>query len=376
MRVIYLGASMHEAHDRLNGGSMRTVPWLGRWRRQGEALAGRPELGPPSPEPAASHQVVGTGSLHSFGDAVETHELRGRQLDEVAEAHRQDTIEPEAPIGGTTAPKIASPVALLFMEPRPATNDGVVSARLLGPFEVGARGESVSWHSQRAASVLKYLLLYCGDGIPREVLMAAFWPSSTPGSARNNLNVAIYAARRALNAIDPEHRHVIYRNGTYLFNPQVPHWVDVHEHELACHVGHRCYRSSDAVAALQAYGYARRLYRGPLMAGDTSGEWFIDRQARLCDEHHLVLERLGELHLQQGNISGSIDVGRELVAADPCRESGHQILMRGYAALGQSHLVIRQYRQCVDLLRRELSVEPNGATRTLLQSLTASQRQV
>jgi DNA-binding SARP family transcriptional activator len=203
--------------------------------------------------------------------------------------------------------------------------------------------------------------------------MTAFWPFSSPGSARNNLNVAVYAVRKSLSAVDPGQQHVLYQGGAYLLNPKLRFWVDVHEHGLVSHVGHRCYDSGDMVGALEAYRYARRLYRGPLMQGDTSGEWFFEHEARLSDEHHLVLERLGKSLLQHGDFKGTIDIGRELVAADPCRETGHQLLMRGYAAFQQPHLVVRQYRQCVDLLRRELSVEPDGATRTLLESLVGTQ---
>jgi DNA-binding SARP family transcriptional activator len=355
------------------GGLMRTIWWPARWRHneRTERFGLHVPLGPD----ADGSELGARRAVASLEAAAAAHECLTQQYDQAADAHRLIARNLRARIQqrrGLEEPDRLDTV--LFTEPETVSGDSYIVARLLGPFEVSIGGRNVGpWRSHRAASVLKYLLLHYGDPVPREALMAAFWPFSSPGSARNNLNVAVYAVRRSLSAVDPGQRHVVYQGGAYLLNASLRFWVDVHEHGLASHVGHQCYESGDTAGALEAYHRARRLYRGPLMEGDTSGEWFFEHQARLCDEHHLVLERLGKALLREGDLNGTIDIGKELVAADPCRETGHQLLMRGYAALQQRHLVVRQYRQCVDLLRRELSVEPDGATRTLLESLVGTQ---
>jgi DNA-binding SARP family transcriptional activator len=242
-----------------------------------------------------------------------------------------------------------------------------IAARLLGPFEVSVGGTEVRlWRSQRAASLLKYLLFHHDRPVRREALMDAFWPFSTPAAARNNLNVAVHSLRRTLSFVDPERSHIVYRNGVYLLNPGLRCWVDVREYSATCRRGNRCFETGDLAQAITAYLHARSLYRGPVMEGDMSGEWFRDDELRLRDQHHWLLERLGTGLLQHGDLSASVDVARELVSADPCRETGHQLLMRGYAALQQPQLVVRQYRHCVDVLHRELSVEPHETTRALL----------
>jgi DNA-binding response OmpR family regulator len=55
-----------------------------------------------------------------------------------------------------------------------------IAARLLGPFEVSVGGTAVRlWRSQRAASLLKYLLFHHDRPVRREALMDVFWPAST-----------------------------------------------------------------------------------------------------------------------------------------------------------------------------------------------------
>ena len=99
-----------------------------------------------------------------------------------------------------------------------------LEARLLGPFEVRYRGRALApWPSQRAASLLKFLLLHRGRLVRREVLMDAFWPSSSPKSARNNLNVERVPAPRAApgtrsrpNTHRVQRRVVSHRSGALL----------------------------------------------------------------------------------------------------------------------------------------------------------------
>ena len=47
-----------------------------------------------------------------------------------------------------------------------------------------------------------------------------------------------------------------------------------------------------------------------------------------------------------------------LLAIDPLQESVHRTLMRLYAALDRRGDALRQYRECVAVLQRELAAEP------------------
>ena len=314
-------------------------------------------------------------TLAALEVALGGHERLASELESATAAHRQ------------VGENLRAQISVLAVDHEPeawgaaterCSDDGAsgpcsIAARLLGPFEVSVGGMAVTlWRSQRAASLLKYLLFHHDRPVRRETLMDAFWPFSSPGAARNNLNVAVHSLRRTLSSVDPEHTHIVYRNGVYLLNPGLRCWVDVAEYSATGRLGHRCFEHGDLTQAVTAYLHARSLYRGPLMEGDTGGEWFRDDELRLRDQHHSVLERLGTGLLEQGELSAAVDVARDLVAADPCRETGHQLLMRGYAALQQPQLVVRQYRHCVEVLRQELAVEPDEATLVLLGKLVSA----
>jgi DNA-binding SARP family transcriptional activator len=124
---------------------------------------------------------------------------------------------------------------------------------------------------------------------------------------------------------------------------------------------------------LTSLRHAHQLYGGALLEDDVSGAWFLDSQRRLHLEHNGLLERLGTLLLEHGQLAESARLGEQLITEDPCRETGHQLLMRVYAALQQPHLVAQQYHRCAEILQRELSVMPTPATTELFQRLVPVQ---
>jgi pimeloyl-ACP methyl ester carboxylesterase len=120
---------------------------------------------------------------------------------------------------------------------------------------------------------------------------------------------------------------------------------------------------------------AAQRYQGDLLAGlsvDSAGgfeEWLLGERERLRE---LALEALAKLLAQQrqaGRTESAIQTGRQLLSLDPVQEPAHRALMRLYAQAGRRGAALRQYQQCVEVLQRELGVEPEAETRQLYQEI-------
>src|SRR5207244_2625849 len=61
--------------------------------------------------------------------------------------------------------------------------------------------------------------------------------------------------------------------------------------------------------------------------------------------------------------------GLRLLTLDPLQEPMHRALMQLYVDAGRRPAALRQYQLCVDVLRRELDVEPESATKALYQTI-------
>jgi DNA-binding SARP family transcriptional activator len=115
---------------------------------------------------------------------------------------------------------------------------------------------------------------------------------------------------------------------------------------------------------------AAALYGGDLLESlsfedDSLDAWCAAERTRLRDRCHEVLATLTSHYADTQNLDAAIETGRRLVGLDPLREDAHRSLMRIYQRAGRRADALKQYRLCVDILRRELNVEPEPATTRL-----------
>jgi len=227
--------------------------------------------------------------------------------------------------------------------------------RLPGPDRNGPRPSPAH---EEGPGLLAYLALPPGRAHPRDKLVTLLWGDSPEGPARNSLRQALFALRRALppDAVRGE-------SDTIALDPSAVE-VDVAAFERGVADG--------TPAALAA---AVPLYRGDLLAGlsvEGTGdfeEWLLGERERLRE---LALEGLARLLAHQraaGATEAAVQTGLALVGLDPLQEPAHRALMRLSAEAGRRGAALRQYQQCVGVLRRELGVEPEAETKQLYQEL-------
>jgi DNA-binding SARP family transcriptional activator len=269
----------------------------------------------------------------------------------------------------------ARPAVVATIEEQDLAGGGAspdVIVRLLGPFELAVAGAPVRrWTSLKGLTILKYLLLN-GGRARREELMDLLWRGYRPQSARNNLNVAIYAVRRDFAAAAGGAALLVYAGGCYVLSPELVWRIDLDTFGAALADAERSSAEGDGELAADCYRRAIALYRGALLEDEAHGEWHLHEQ-RIVEERYLAAaEALAGLRLEAADAAEAIGLGERVLHTDPCRESAHRLLMRCFARQQQGQLVARQYRRCHEALGRELGLRPAGETRRLYQELTGA----
>jgi DNA-binding SARP family transcriptional activator len=191
-------------------------------------------------------------------------------------------------------------------------------------------------------------------------LTALLWGNASEDQARHSLRQELHELRRAL----PRHRTralMIDATAVALDAEQVD--VDVATFERLA--------AEDTPAALESAG---ALYEGDLLLGlgvreDAFEEWLRIERERLRQRGIGVLTRLLQLHVGQQRDEAAIDTALRLLTLDPTQEAVHRALMQLYAGQGRRAAALRQYQVCVDVLQRELGIEPESATREVYRDL-------
>lgn len=242
--------------------------------------------------------------------------------------------------------------------------------QFLGPFRLFDNDRQlVRWRNRRSLSTLILLAAHHPSPVHSEVLMDAFWPSSDPKAARNNLHVAVYGLRRSFEDSGCSTPHVVFENDCYGFAANLTVSTDVQAFEAAAARGVAIAKRGDTQGALAAYREALSLYSGAYLENDPYSEWAqIERirlQRKLCD----VLDDLGSDEMATGDLGSCVASTMRLIELDPYDERAHRRLMRAYARLGRHHLAITLYETFALRSASELKSFPQDETQSLVSRI-------
>ncbi|MBM4439780.1 MAG: AAA family ATPase [Candidatus Rokubacteria bacterium] len=230
-----------------------------------------------------------------------------------------------------------------------------VVLKLFGGFELaGGRPATLS---KKAQALAAYLALGPGAPSRRGDLAALLWGDTAEEQARASLRQALSALRRALGpaalTIDT---------------------VAVALDRAVVAVDALAFRALLAEGTTSALEKAVSLYGGELLQGLRVNEapfedWLVAERERFREQTLDALGRLLDAAVASGAVDNAVALAGRLLAIEPAHEPTHRVLMRLHAARGQAPAARRQYQRCVDMLQRELGVEPERETKELYQAL-------
>lgn len=215
-----------------------------------------------------------------------------------------------------------------------------LEVRCLGPTRLTAGGAAIA-PPRRSRLVLQYLVAHRRRPVPRDVLLEAFWPGSSPRAARNSLNVAVTLLRRAFRPVYGDCPVVVFREEAYALDPGLEVWVDREEFERLAREGDVLRRAGEPAEAAALYRGADALYRGPLFEEEPYEEWIVAARRETEGEHLDVLGHLGDCLAAVGDDEASAAAYRRILAAEPHRDDVRRLLADRYAALGRPGLTLR-----------------------------------
>ncbi len=233
----------------------------------------------------------------------------------------------------------------------------MISLELFGGCRLNAG--TIDIKSAKGRALVAYLGLNPAGKHDREFLAGLLWGDTPEANARASLRQVLLELRRASESLSAPLVDV----GEHAVSLSAGVKVDVHAFEEASRQGH------DANAA--------QIFQGELLAGvaaisDPFDEWLSVERTRLHAMASDVLERLGTTHLNEGDHATAIQAARRLVDIDPLRESGHRLLMRGYAEVGRRAEAIAQFDRLTKLLEAELEVPPDPESTALADKIRSA----
>ncbi|HEX9116583.1 MAG TPA: BTAD domain-containing putative transcriptional regulator, partial [Anaerolineae bacterium] len=221
--------------------------------------------------------------------------------------------------------------------------------RLLGEFAIFYDGAPITAiNSQRSQCLLAYLLLHRDAPVARQRLAVLFWPDSTEAQARSNLRNLLHTLTQAL----PNGEPFVEADGqTVQWRAAAPYSLDVDDLLAAL----------DKAQSAEDLRRALEFYRGPLVPS-CYDDWILPFREQLEQKVGDVLQCFIDRWEKQGAYRDAITFAQQLVRRDPLREDLFRQIMRLCALSGDRAGIARTYKECREVLRRDLDVEPSRQT--------------
>jgi len=238
--------------------------------------------------------------------------------------------------------------------------------RLFGAFtiEVNAgRTLAIAVRSRKARALIAYLAMAPDGRASREELATLFWGDTPDAQARHSLRQCVMSLRQDLHLVAPD-----------LLDAD----RDVIELRMdALAVDARELVSLAASADADALARAAELWRGPFLADVTLdveefAAWREREQNRLADAAARAFEALCSAADADGDGERAVAAAERLVALDPTREDRQRVALTVCARYRGRDAALDRARRLTELLRSELAVAPDAATRALIESIRTS----
>jgi DNA-binding SARP family transcriptional activator/ActR/RegA family two-component response regulator len=232
---------------------------------------------------------------------------------------------------------------------------------LLGRFELSGADGPVELPNKKLAALLAYLACTAPEPQSREKLATLLWGSHFDAQARQNLRQALFRLRRALgeDALVGDGEDISLAPGV-----------------LDCDVARlKALIREGSRASLAA---AVDLYKGHFLSDvniseEAWADWLAGERQRLEGSALDALVRLGGIELAAGQAEKALETAHRALAINNLREDAHRLIVQALAAAGRKAEALRHYQGLVALLERELSTEPDAATRSLVAELASVQ---
>ncbi|UVC14293.1 BTAD domain-containing putative transcriptional regulator [Mesorhizobium onobrychidis] len=233
--------------------------------------------------------------------------------------------------------------------------------RLLGGFEVvSPQGQTIRFATRKTSLLFAALVLAGRRGVRRDALSEAFWSGRGDAQARNSLRQALVDIRRSFPAGNGAAIHVEGDLDTVTLvagSDEVDIWV-----------------FDQKIQASQIAGLASAadLYGGDVLGSESIPDgldgWFAPHQSSYRRKALQLVERLSLAPPAVGSTEelACERLAERLLASDPTAEEAHRALIRLYRHRGKANAALRQFLLCREALQRDLGVEPEEATRALI----------
>jgi LuxR family maltose regulon positive regulatory protein len=244
----------------------------------------------------------------------------------------------------------------------------------LGQFQI-FRGDTLireeEWDRSQPKKMLKAILSYGGNRIPKEILIDELWPEESPKAAEKNFKTTLQRLRKSLEPSihqDFSSSYIHLHDNVVSLDPELCQ-EDSHLFLSLLKRAEEKEKRGDTKSALPLYTEAMESYKGDFLPDEVYAPWADKRREELRGKYIELLNKVAGLHERQGAFKKSIDCYKKAIQVDPLLEEPYQKLMTFYSSKGMYNEALRTYGDCKKALKKELKTKPDLTTTAIYNKI-------
>jgi len=223
-----------------------------------------------------------------------------------------------------------------------------------------------AWGRRKAKKLFCYLALNQGKTFPCEVLVEAFWPKLSAKHGLTSLYTTVSSIRQTLKKEAGVKGDVVKTERHQCgLDPKLEVWLDGSEVDSLLR---KFRRLTDIEAQRALVKKVISLIRGSFCEG-WYDPWVMEEERRLCEDRLWVMRKFGSACLEVGQEEESIRWLEKAVSLDNYHEETFRNLLVAYARTGRRKALKEAFENLKQVLRKELSAEPERETVELYKRL-------
>jgi len=245
--------------------------------------------------------------------------------------------------------------------------------RLLGPFSLYAGIEEVNdrkWQRDKSKELFAYLYLQNHRYVPKEELIQMLWGESETKNLDRDFKVTLNSLLKVLEPnrqAREESYFIMRRQSMYRLNPNAFVGSDVQDFN---HYAQNGMGEKSPHLSKELLLKAVHLYKGELFENRISIDWISSERDKAQQLFIQVLERLSQTYTRLKDFEKTIYWAEKLLTYDSTWEEAYRLLMFAYYQLQNRSQSVKWYDRCVQVLEKELNIEPMPTTIQMFEMIT------
>ena len=231
--------------------------------------------------------------------------------------------------------------------------------KLLGHFDASLNGRSIALGGPKQQALFAYLAFHSDKAVSRTQLITMFWGDRFDTQANQSLRQALFRLRRDLGDLGLD---LLDIDGEMISLETNNIDIDLLKFK------------QEAESTIMADWQSAAARFDDLLAGleirqAEFDDWLMQARQQLELISHVLFDRLSTALRQADDFNGGLAIADKWIARDPMNEPAQRRAMEICAAAGDRAGALNRYQLVVELLRRELGVEPDPETQNLARRI-------